>query len=205
VTTAARRPELDEIGLGDDPSTWSRLGFTVVDGAVNVGGVRIRLGAPGTGFVGWSLRHLPAEHAQLDGLRPEISKHAPPPHRVEHPIGALAVDHIVALTDDLDRTTAALSAAGLDYRATRDAGGGFRQAFFVLGPCLLELGGPTGDAPRLWGITLVVDDIDAAAERLGDHLGDVKEAVQPSRRIATVRPEAGIGVPLALISPRPLA
>ena len=97
-----------------------------------------------------------------------------------------------------------LRAAGLDYRHTRDAGDGLRQAFFVLGPCLLELGGPAPveDAPRLWGMTLVVDDIDAAAARLGDLLGQVKDAVQPGRRIATVRREAGLGAPIALITPR---
>jgi hypothetical protein len=48
----------------------------------------------------------------------------------------------------------------------------------------------------------VVDDLEAAAERLGDRLGRVKDAVQPGRRIATVRREAGLGVPLALMTPR---
>jgi hypothetical protein len=51
-------------------------------------------------------------------------------------------------------------------------------------------------------MTLVVDDLDAAARLLGDRLGRIKEAVQPGRRIATVRQAAGIGVPLALMSPR---
>ena len=89
---------------------------------------------------------------------------APRPEPVSHPLGALAVDHVVALTPDLDRTAGKLRAAGLDYRSTRDAGDGFRQAFFVLGPCLLELGGPADQpGPGLWGLTLVVEDLDAAA------------------------------------------
>jgi hypothetical protein len=214
------RPELDEIVLGDDPHAWHALGFTVVDDVVALGGVRIRLagsggGGGGSGFLGWSLRNL-RDGADLDGLDASIS-HAPPPAPAQHPIGATAVDHLVALTPDFDRTVAALRAADLDYRRTREAGGGTRQAFFVIGPCLLELGGPARgadlppgehalapgqDAPRLWGMTLVVDDIDAAAARLGDLLGRVKDAVQPGRRIATVRREAGLGVPLALITPR---
>lgn len=194
------RPELDEIVLADPPPVWQRLGFTVVDDVVSLGGVRMRLGAPGSGIVGWSLRGLDGD-SDLDGLVPDLS-HAPPPAPVEHPLGATAVDHLVALTPDFDRTVDELRAAGLDYRSTRDAGGGRRQAFFVLGPCLLELGGPADGDVRLWGLTLVVDDLDAAAARLGDRLGRVKDAVQPGRRIATLRPEAGLGAPVALMSPR---
>jgi hypothetical protein len=194
------RPELDEIVLADPPPVWQGLGFTVVDGVVPLGGVRIRLGAQGRGIVGWSLRGV-AGDADLDGLDAGVS-HAPPAEPVEHPLGATAVDHLVALTPDFDRTVAKLRAAGLDYRSTRDAGGGRGQAFFVLGPCLLELAGPADGDVRLWGLTLVVDDIDAAATRLGDRLGRVKDAVQKGRRIATVRPEAGLGVPVALMSPR---
>jgi hypothetical protein len=196
------RPELDEIHIADPPAVWRDMGFAVVDDVVVLGGVRIRLGAPGAGIAGWSLRNLPAG-ADLDGLDATVS-HAPPPEPVEHPLGATAVDHVVALTPDFDRTVGALRAAGLDYRRTRAAGNGFRQAFFVLGPCLLELGGPAPgeDAPCLWGMTLVVDDIDAAAGRLGDLLGQVKDAVQPGRRIATVRREAGLGVPVALMTRR---
>jgi hypothetical protein len=59
-----------------------------------------------------------------------------------------------------------------------------------------------GRAPRLWGLVVVVADLDAAAEALGDRLGAVKDAVQPGRRIATVRREAGLSTPLALMTPR---
>jgi hypothetical protein len=194
------RPELDEILIADPPEAWEALGFTVADGVISLGGVRVRLGADGEGVVGWSLRGIDGA-ADLDGL-PTRESTAPPPAAVEHPIGAIAVDHVVALTPAFDRTAGKLRAAGLDHRATRDAAGGRRQAFFVLGPCLLELGGPAEGGVRFWGITLVVDDLDAAAARLGDRLGSVRDAVQPGRRIATVRPAAGLSVPLALMSPR---
>jgi hypothetical protein len=195
-------PELDELVLGDPPDAWEALGFAAGDGVVALGGVRLRLAGSGGGIAGWSLRGIDAG-ADLDGLPSAAVSEAPPPEPVAHPIGAVAVDHVVALTPDLDRTAGKLRAAGLDYRRTRDAGGGFRQAFFVLGPCLLELGGPA-EVPkaRFWGLTLVVEDLDAAAERLGDRLGGVKDAVQPGRRIATVRREAGLGVPVALMTPR---
>jgi hypothetical protein len=179
------RPQLAELQVADPPEAWRALGFTVVDGNVPLGGVVIRLGAEGEGISGWTLAERP-----------------PPVEPVEHPLGAVAIDHVVMLTPDFDATLAELRAEGLDYRRTRDAGNGFRQAFFVLGPCLLELGGPADGKRRLWGLTLVVDDIDAAAERLGDRLGRVKDAVQPGRRIATLSPEAGLSVPLALMTPR---
>ena len=195
------RPELDAIVLGDPPHVWQRLGFTVRDGnEVSLGGVRLCLGADGDGIVGWSLRGLRRD-ADLDGLAASPSD-TPPPDPVEHPLGATGVDHVVALTPDLDRTVGKLTDAGFDLRRVREAGEGSRQAFFVLGPCLLELGGPADGDVRFWGITLVVDDLDAAAERLGDRLGPVKDAVQPGRRIATLRREAGVGVPVALMTPR---
>jgi hypothetical protein len=54
---------------------------------------------------------------------------------------------------------------------------------------------------RLWGLVFVVNDLDAAVERLGpDVIGAPRDAVQPGRRIATLRSGAGLGVPLALMS-----
>jgi len=51
-------------------------------------------------------------------------------------------------------------------------------------------------------LALECDDLDLAAHRLGEALGTVKDAVQPGRRIATVRTkELGISVPIALMSP----
>lgn len=194
------RPELDELVIGDPPEAWEALGFAVADGVAAVGGVRIRPAGTGGGIAGWSLRGI-AGAVDLDGLPTSVSD-APPPRPVAHPLGVTAVDHVVALTPNFDRTTSKLRAAGLDYRSTREAGNGFRQAFFVLGPCLLELGGPADGEVRFWGLTLVVDDLDAAAARLGDRLGRVKDAVQLGRRIATVRRQAGLGVPVALMTPR---
>ena len=65
--------------------------------------------------------------------------------------------------------------------------------------------GDTGPGPAsFWGLALTVADIDAAAALLGEHLGPVTDAVQPGRRIATLRHEAvGIPVPVAFLSPAP--
>jgi hypothetical protein len=196
VILAAVRPSVDSILVADPPEAWEALGFTIVDGVAALGGVRIRLGCPGEGIVGWSLRGLAG--ADLDGL-PTSPPAAGAPDTATHPNGAIAVDHLVALTPDFDRTLGRLVDAGLDYRRTREAGDGFRQAFFVVGPCLLELAGPAAGEVRFWGLTLAVSDLDATASALG---APVKDAVQPGRRIATVPADAGISVPLALMTPR---
>ena len=58
------------------------------------------------------------------------------------------------------------------------------------------------DGPStLWGITYTVADIDATAAFFGDRTGPVKDAVQPGRRITTLRHrDLGMSVHTAVIS-----
>lgn len=129
-----------------------------------------------------------------------------------HPNGVTRIDHVVAFTADLDRTVAAGQAIGLDLRRVRDEpapAGSPRQAFFRIGEAMLEVaqapdGSPlAGDSPaRFYGLAFVVEDIDATAALLGDRCGEPRDAIQPGRRIATVRREAGLGLPVALMTPR---
>lgn len=60
----------------------------------------------------------------------------------------------------------------------------------------------TGAAPStLWGITYSVADIDATAAFFGARTAPVKAAVQPGRRITTLRDlELGMSVRSAMIS-----
>lgn len=183
------RPELVELALPDRPERWAALGFTVEDGAIALGGVRIRLGATAA----LHMRGLGERH-DLDGL-PIARSDAAPPEPAVHAIGATGIDHVVVLTPDFGRTTRKLVAAGFDRRPSPAP-----QEFFVIGPCLLELAGGAEGEPRLWGVTVVVQDIDAAAERAG--ASPPKQAVQPGRRIATVTRAAGLSTALALMTPR---
>jgi hypothetical protein len=119
----------------------------------------------------------------------------------------VGIDHLVVLTPKLERTIEALEDAGLELRRVREGDTGmgrFRQAFFRVGRPILEVveaaDMDAGAPARFWGITFTTADIDASAAVLGDKLGRVKDAVQPGRRIATVRKEAGLGLPVALIS-----
>ena len=130
-----------------------------------------------------------------------------------HPNTALSVDHVVLRSADARATFSSLSDTGMVLRGERVAGGPdgrVRQGFFRHGEAIVEVvgpehptrgGGPPHDASTLWGLTVTVADIDACAALLGERLGAVREAVQPGRRIATVRSEVDLGVPLAVMSP----
>jgi catechol 2,3-dioxygenase-like lactoylglutathione lyase family enzyme len=193
-------PAIAELEIADEPAPWAAAGFDVEDGWCRVSRVTLRLAGPGArrGIVGWRLAGAPAREAA-----------AP------HPNGAVRIDHVVMLTPDLDRTVAELESQGFDLRRTREAptpGGSTRQAFFRAGEPILEVVlAPEGSSvardpagpPRLWGLAFMVEDIDATARALGDLLGTPRDAVQPGRRIATLRAEAGIGTAVAFMSPGP--
>jgi hypothetical protein len=200
---AVASPRLTELSLACEPGAWAAAGFLVEDGAMRLGGVRVRFEGEGGGIAGWAL--AAARERSIDGLP---TREGRPPRGApgEHPNGALGLDHVVVSTPDLGRTLRALERAGFDLRRTREAGDR-RQAFYVIGDCLLEVVGPArpegGGPARFWGLVAVVADLERAAALLGPALGGVRDAVQTGRRIATVREEAGLGVPVALITPRP--
>lgn len=205
---------VDEVEVADPPDSWTRAGFSVDSDAVcRVGEVRIRLvgGDHGTGIVGWSLRGLPHEAGQeLDGI-PTTRSTTAAAQPAAHPNGVTAIDHVVLLSPDLGRTVSSLAAIGVEPRRERDAelgGRPMRQVFFRLGEVILEVvGSPetASDGPStLWGITYVVDDIDATAAFFGEHTAPIKDAVQPGRRITTVRHrDFGMSVRTAVISATP--
>jgi hypothetical protein len=171
------------IVLGDPPEAWERLGFTVVDGIVPLEGEQLHLTGEGGGILQVRAPGLTAD--EPDGLT--LKQGSDPFVRVvRHPNGASVVDHVVVLTGSLDRTVGALEAAGLDLRRRDET-----MAFLRLGSYILEVVERGGDPARFWGLVVVVPDPGAVAP--------AKDAVQPGRRIATVK---GLGTELALMSPR---
>lgn len=202
MTQPAQRPDLVGLRLGDAPGRWAELGFQLSESVVRFAGVSIELGAPGGGICGWRLRGVdPVE--SIDGLRTEAGEGPAPGAPISHPNGAVGIDHVVVLTPRFDRTAAALAATGIELRRIRQAPGGFRQGFRRLGPVILELveavNEPDGPA-RFWGLVVNVEDLEALAERLGDQLGGIRAAVQPGRRIATLKQSAGLGEAVAFMS-----
>ena len=185
------RPTLAALRTADKPSAWEALGFAVHDQRVDLGGVRVTLGAPGEGITSWAIAGIGPTDA-IDGL--PTTNGSPPPEPITHPNGATGIDHVVITTPDFDRTAKALADHGMELRRIRDAGS-FRQGFRRLGPAILELvevpKAPPGPA-TFWGLVVIVSDLDALAERLGDDIGPIKEAVQPGRHIATLKQSAGL-------------
>ena len=204
---------IDELVVADVPDAWSSLGFEVDGDTCVLGDVRIRLAGSdaGRGLSGWSLRGV--ETTELDGLTTALSDRQPPGEAPAHPNGIAGLDHVVAITPALERTVAALQAAGLDLRRIREEptpAGAPRQAFFRLGANILEVVQEPaeateragGDRPAFfWGLAFVAPDLDATVAGLGDRVSEIRAAVQPGRRIATLRRSAGLAVPVALITP----
>ena len=63
-----------------------------------------------------------------------------------------------------------------------------------------ERAGGTDRPAFFWGLALRSEDLERTVDGLGEHVGSVRPAVQPGRRIATLRRSAGLGVPVALMS-----
>jgi hypothetical protein len=201
-------PQLAGLAIADPPERWAALGFGVVENRVELGGVSIELGGPGTGITGWTLAGGDGALDQaIDGLpttqRETATVTVAKSLRVEseHPNGALGIDHIVIVTPDFDRTSGALDAAGLTLKRVRQAGDR-RQGFRRLGPAIMEIvEAPEADAPGFWGLTVTVTDLAAPRAYMGVHLGGVRPAVQPGRHIATLGRGAGLSTRVALMDP----
>lgn len=204
---------VDELRVSDFPGAWEACGFAVEGDACVLGDTRIRFAGGGgkRGIAGWSLRDLVS--LDLDGLPTSRSDQPPPLDAPPHPNGISGLDHVVEISSALDRTAGALVAAGLDLRRVREEptpAGAPRQAFFRLGSAILEVVQEPpeateragGDRPAFfWGLAFVAPDLEQTVAFLGDRAGEIRDAVQPGRRIATLRRSAGLSVPIALMTP----
>jgi hypothetical protein len=205
---------IDELVLAATPELWTELGFRVDGDVCDVGTVRFRLDpAAGRGVAAWSLRDV--DTTELDGLATSISATKPRAPAEPHPNGVTGVDHVVVFSPDLDRTVGVLEGAGFDLRRIREEptpAGAPRQAFFRLGPTILELvqeppdaverGGGADRPAFFWGLAFVSPDLDATVAGLGEKVSEIRPAVQPGHRIASLRRSAGLSVPVAIMSPK---
>lgn len=211
----SRRPhQLTDLVLGDPGDAWRHAGFDVDrSGRFRLGSTEVVCLDSGTpGFVGWALDGVDGD---LDGLPTVDGGDRPrkPSMTAAHPNGISSIDHVVVRTGDCDRTVAAFEVAGLEVRGGRSTtsyGAPMRQTFFWAGDVIIELVGPdegeptTDERTSIFGLALVSEDLDATAAQLGELLGSPKDAVQESRRIAGLRHRnAGIGLPIAVMSPHP--
>lgn len=202
--------------ISGDPDAWRSIGLVVADdGLIPLHGTSLRVVAPSTagavaaGIVGWAVSGVDAalDGTSIDdGLVTEVVEPLGPVFG-HHDLGASGLDHVVVMTHDLDRTTGAISdATGCELKRIREVGT-MRQGFHRIGRggLIVEVVErpevPEGPA-SFWGLVINVEDLDAACERIGsDLISPPKNAVQPGRRIATVRDDVGLGLPLALMTP----
>ena len=218
-------PRVEWLTVAGDPDVWRSLGFVVTDdGHLPLYGTSLRIVAPAdasagsgddapAGIAGWSLSGVPvaadstaSSTLSVDGLATEVVAPSTPAY-ADHPIAAMGLDHVVVLTPDLERTSAAIAeATGCELKRVREVGS-MRQGFHRIGSggLIVELVErpevPEGDA-AFWGLVVNVEDLDAACAHIGaDRISAPKDAVQPGRRIATIRAEVGLGLPVALMTP----
>ena len=195
------------LAVGGERSSWRDAGFVVGgDGLIPFlfASLRVEPGEPG--LHGWALSGIDASTTSIDGVPTRVVDPLPPAV-AEHPVGAVGLDHVVVLTDALERTCGAIAdVTGSPLKRVREVGA-MRQGFHRVGGLVVEVverPEHEGGRAELWGIAVDVADLDAAVAVLGpERVGAAKDAVQPGRRIATVRLEAGLGVPVALMSPSP--
>ncbi|MBI5089240.1 MAG: hypothetical protein HZB15_10405 [Actinobacteria bacterium] len=185
---------------------WQRIGLTFVGDRAWIGGVAVRFVDDGgaEGLVGWTLAGAPSCPDTIDGLETAYLDDADLV-TTEHPLGATAIDHVVVRTSSLERTCGAIEQiTGEPLKRVREAGA-VRQGFHRLGPVIVEVvetADSHGEHATFWGFVLVVDDLDAAVARLGpEPIGAPRPAVQAGRSIASFTREAGLGLPVALMTP----
>jgi hypothetical protein len=65
---------------------------------------------------------------------------------------------------------------------------------------ILELVESDLSPAAFWGLVVVVDDLDRLAAELGDRLGEIHDAVQPGRRIASLAEHSGVTPAFAFMS-----
>ncbi len=210
-------PTVEWLTVVGDADIWRSLGFTVSDdGVIALIGTSLRVVATGQtipgGVVSWAISGVPDQKRpggpdtfDVDGLSTEVVTPMAPVY-AEHRLGASGLDHVVVLTADLERTSAAITdATGCELKRIREVGT-MRQGFHRIGRggLIVELVErpdlPEGPA-SFWGLVVIVDDLDVACDVIGpDRISPPKDAVQPGRRIATIRADVGLGLPVALMT-----
>ena len=194
-------------GGGREP--WQELGLTFENATSRLGDVAFVVGGDAPGLLDWTITAARDATVSVDGITTHLASVDPGAPAVPGTIGptlGVRLDHVVINTDDGERTSAAIEEQlGAGLRRVRDAGRGVFQRFHMLDNTVLEVvSGPhvQGTGARLWGMVLSVDDIDALFDHLGpDVMTPPKQAVQKGRMISTIRANAGLGVPFAVMTP----
>jgi catechol 2,3-dioxygenase-like lactoylglutathione lyase family enzyme len=199
-----------QLFIADEPTRWQALGL---HGCVDTEGrwcctagpvgVIVDPGLEPTraGIVAWgldtpvdSVPELGVRFVQTPGLC-DVGDHR-----------LVGIDHVVLMTASLEQTCELIAdRLGAPLKRVRDAGGGVRQGFHRLGDVIVEVVQAPGVAvgpAQCWGLVFTVTDLD---ELVGSWSDDVvsrpRDAVQPGRRIASLRRGAGLATAVAFMTP----
>jgi hypothetical protein len=200
-------PRIEWLRVGSDPLKWQRIGCEVTsDGRIPMlfCSLMVSLDAP-AGLSAWGISGIDPAITEIDGIT-TVAADLMEPVLCDHPNSGTELDHVVVMTNSLDRTCGAITeATGAPLKRIRDLGS-MRQGFHRIGRGgliveVVERPEITEAVASLWGVVINVADLDHAVEMIGsDLIGAAKDAVQPGRRIATLRSEAGLGTAVALMS-----
>ena len=194
--------------VGGALTPWQAIGLTFDASTCPLADVDIVVSGENPGLHSWTIDVGRDETIDIDGIRTHLIS-GTSPSRTSSLIGTqrvVGLDHVVVNTDDINRTTDAITAAlGLEVRRERQLGNGVVQRFHKLENTIIEVvSGPHVKEPgaSLWGMVASVDDLFDLAENLGEDItSPPKKATQPGRYISTVRGSVGLGVPFALMTP----
>lgn len=194
--------------VGGALSPWQAIGLMFDEHTCPLADVDIVVSGETPGLHGWTIDIGRDEIIEIDGIRTTLVSGTTPRSSIST-IGrqkVIGLDHVVVNTDNMDRTTEAITAAlGLEVRRERQLGNGAVQRFHKLDNTIIEVvTGPhiTQPGASLWGMVASVDDLFDLAEELGENTtSPPKKATQPGRYISTVRGSVGLGVPFALMTP----
>jgi hypothetical protein len=194
--------------VGGALTPWQAIGLMFDEHTCTLADVDIVVSGETPGLHGWTIDIGRDEIIEIDGIRTTLvsGTETRPSLSTIGRQKVIGLDHVVVNTDNIDRTTEAITAAlGLEVRRERQLGNGAVQRFHKLDNTIIEVvSGPhiTQLGASLWGMVASVDDLFDLAEELGENTtSPPKKATQPGRYISTVRGSVGLGVPFALMTP----
>jgi hypothetical protein len=200
------------LAVADPPERWAALGFGVRDEQVKAHSVILTLGiAPqGGGIVGWTLAGSECD-GDVGGLATRWVGSAAATYRTAPTAGRgiRSLDHVVVATPAFDAFAAELDDRRMGLRRVTEIKG-TRMGFRRLGGPILEIvEAPAQTTASFWGVTFAVPGAPGEVGSLDELcartpvLGEPRPAIQPGRRIAAVRAEAGLSTRVAFIDPEP--
>ena len=194
-----------QLFIGGAPSPWGLAGLSPQGSPVG------SLASTSNATLVWPSEELPSgaleiafdgvqSGADLDGI--ECAEFISTPDGLES--SDSLIDHVVVMTNNLERTCEAVTeVTGCPLKRVREVGE-IRQGFHRVGEggVILEVV-ERADVSRtsLWGLVIATPSFDDLVQAAGDLVSEPKDAVQPGRRISTVKAKAGLGIPVALMTP----